>query len=124
VLPDAEETIAQVEADARLTQERADKMPAFQAAMAEVRGSAYSAAKDVFVEVDATGRVTGLRLGDQAVARGARRLTQEILAVIAVAQDDVQEKALRRVSRLLGDDDPIVSELRAAASAPAVERTT
>jgi hypothetical protein len=110
VLPDAEETIAQVEADARLTQERADKMPAFQAAMAEVRGSAYSAAKDVFVEVDATGRVTGLRLGDQ--------------AVIAVAQDDVQEKALRRVSRLLGDDDPIVSELRAAASAPPVERTT
>lgn len=105
VQPDADETIAQVDADARLIEERAGRLPAFEAAVAQVRGTARSQAGDILVQVDADGRVRALQLAEAALGRGARRLSLEILAVIDQAQHRAQKATLDAVGQLLGEDD-------------------
>ncbi len=109
---DPSESIAQVERDARLSAERAAKMPAFEAAVAAVRGSAWSPARDVYAQVDSTGRLETLRLADTALARGANRLANDILAVIVAAEKDAHAATVDAVADLLGADDPITEQLR------------
>ena len=87
-------------------------MPAFEAAVAAVRGKAYSSARDIFVEVDSAGRVVDLRLTEHAIARGAQRVTHEILATIREAEAQARTATLRAVGDLLGEDDPIVEQLK------------
>lgn len=115
---DPDEALAQVEADVSRSDARAAQMPAFEAAVAEARGKAYSKERDIIVHVDSTGRIVELRITDHALARGAQRLTHELLATIRDAEADAQRKTLAAVSDLLGDDDPIVAQLRDAASDP------
>lgn len=92
-------------------------MPAFEAALANARGKASSPSRDILVQVDSTGRVVDLRLTEAALARGAKRLTHELLATIRSAEEDARTSTLRAVGDLLGDDDPIVEQLRATGSA-------
>jgi DNA-binding protein YbaB len=113
VIPDADETIARVEDQLRVTEDRAARMPAFQAEIDAIRGAATSRARDVRVEVDANGRVTALELTEQALTGGARRLSREILATIAAAEIQAKEQAVRSVGTLLGQDDPITLQLQA-----------
>jgi len=122
---DADGTIAQVEEDVRLNDERAARMPAFESAMAELRGVATSRSRDIKVEVDASGRITGLELTEQAIAGGARRLAREILATATAAEIQAKQQAVRSVGRLLGDNDPITVQLRTEAEnyAPAKKST-
>lgn len=115
---DPDEALAQVEADVRRSDARAAQMPAFEAAIAEARGKAYSKNRDIIVHVDGAGRVVELRITDHALARGAQRLTHELLATIREAEADVQKKTLAAVGELLGDDDPIVAQLKAASPRP------
>lgn len=110
---DPEESFAQVEADVRRAEARAAQMPAFEAAVASVRGTGRSRGRDVVVHVDSGGRVVDLRLSEAALARGAQRLAAEVLATIRWAEADARESTLRAVADLLGDDDPIVAQLRA-----------
>jgi len=122
---DADGTIAQVEEDVRLNDERAARMPAFEAEMAALRGVATSRSRDIKVEVDASGRITGLELTEQAMAGGARRLAREILATATAAEIQAKQQAVRSVGQLLGDDDPITVQLRTDAEnyAPAKKST-
>jgi hypothetical protein len=113
VLPDADETIAEVERQVELSNERAAKMPAFEAELDAVRGVATSRARDVRAEVDVNGRLVGLELTEQALSSGARRLSREILATIAAAEKKAKVEAVRSVAQLLGEDDPITVQLRA-----------
>jgi hypothetical protein len=111
----ADETIAQVEEEVRLNDERAARMPAFTAEIDAVRGVATSRARDIKVEVDASGRITGLELTEQALAGGARRLAREILATATAAEVQAKQQAVLSVGRLLGEDDPITVQLRTEA---------
>jgi hypothetical protein len=121
----ADETIAQVEEEVRLDDERAARMPAFTAEIDAVRGVATSRARDVKVEVDASGRITGLELTEQALAGGARRLAREILATATAAEIQAKQQAVQSVGRLLGEHDPITEQLRAEAESyvPATKTT-
>ena len=119
MLPDADSTIAEVEDQIRLTEERAARMPAFETEIASVRGAATSKARDVRAEVDVNGRLTKLELTEQALAAGPRRLAKEILATIGAAEVQAKLQAVRSVGTLLGDDDPITVQLRADAEAGA-----
>jgi hypothetical protein len=111
---DPDETLAQIDADVRRSEERAAKMPAFEAAVANARGKALSPARDIVVQVDSAGRVIDLRISQPALARGAQRLTYDLLATIREAEADVRAKTLAAVGDLLGADDPVVEQLRAA----------
>jgi DNA-binding protein YbaB len=111
---DPDEALAQVEADVRRSDARAAQMPAFEAAIAQVRGKASSKNRDIIVQVDSAGRVVELRLTDHALSRGAQRLSYELMATIRDAEADVQQKTLAAVSDLLGADDPIVAQLGTA----------
>lgn len=115
VYADPDEVIARVEADARQSDERAAKMPAFEAALAQVKGEAVSPRRDMRVEVDSTGRVVALRIAEPALTRGAQRLSQEVLALIRAAEADARRATLESVEHLLGPDDPITRQLRSAA---------
>lgn len=112
---DPEESLAQIEVDVRLSETRAQMMPAFELAVAQVRGRAASAGRDIRVEVDSGGRVLGLVVSESALAHGARRLSRELLAVIRAAESDATKATLDAVGALLGDEDPIVEQLRASA---------
>ncbi len=114
---DPDESLAQVEADVRRSDERAARMPAFEAALSRVRGDASSPGRDIHVQVDATGRVVGLRLSETAVSRGSRRLSADILTVIRAAERSAQNAALEAVSDLLGAEDPITEQLRSTGTA-------
>lgn len=114
VYADPDEVIARVEADARRSDERAAKMPAFEAALAQVKGEAVSPRRDMRVEVDSTGRVVALRIAEPALTRGAQRLSQEVLALIRAAEADARRATLESVEQLLGPDDPITRQLRSA----------
>jgi len=114
---DPDESLAQVEADVRRSDQRAAQMPAFEALVASVRGEAFSAARDLHVQVDSTGRVVALRIADSALARGARRLSQDLLAVIRAAEGDAQRATIEAVTGLLGPDDPIIEQLTSTGAA-------
>jgi len=109
---DPEESFAQVEADVRRAELRAAQMPAFEATVSSVRGTGRSRGRDVIAQVDSGGRVVDLRLSEAALARGAQRLSAEILSTIRHAEADARESTLRAVSELLGAEDPIVAQLR------------
>jgi hypothetical protein len=109
---DPEESLAQIERDVRQSADRAAKMPAFEATVSAIRGAAWSSARDVYVQVDSTGRVQTLRLGETALARGAQRLASDILATIVSAEKNAHAATIDAVSELLGDDDPITEQLR------------
>jgi hypothetical protein len=111
---DPDESLARVTADARRSEERAAKMPAFEAAIAEVRGQAVTPRRDIYVDVDSTGRVVSLRIAEPALARGAARLSQELLTLIRAAEADARRVTLESVEQLLGADDPITEQLRSA----------
>lgn len=93
-------------------------MPAFEAALAGIRGSASSPGRDIRVEVDSAGRVLELRLSEQALGRGAQRLAVEVLSVIRAAESDSRQSTLAAVSALLGEDDPVVQQLRNPEATP------
>jgi DNA-binding protein YbaB len=111
---DPDDSLAQIEADVRLIQTRAQMMPTFEKAVAQVRGKAASAGRDIRVEVDSGGRVLDLRVSESALAGGAQRLSHELLAVIRAAESDATKATLDAVGALLGADDPIVAQLRAS----------
>ncbi len=98
-------------------------MPAFEATVAGVRGTGRSRGRDVIAQVDSAGRVVDLRVSEAALARGAQRLSTEILATIRQAEADARESTLRAVADLLGADDPIVAQLRDADAPASPERT-
>lgn len=108
---DPDEVLAELEADVRRTEQRAAQMPAFEAAVAAVRGKASSKARDLIVEVDSAGRILELRISDHALARGAQRLSHELLTTIRAAEAEAHAATMAAVRDLLGDDDPIVAQL-------------
>jgi hypothetical protein len=73
--------------------------------------------RDIRVEVDSTGRVVSLQIAEPALARGARRLSQDVLTLIRAAEADARRVTLESVEQLLGADDPITQQLRSADSA-------
>lgn len=115
--PDPDESLAQIEADVRRSEQRAAQMPAFEAAVAAVRGVGRSRGRDIRVEVDASGHVVDLRLGESALNRGAERLSRDIVATIRDAESDARAQTVHAVTALLGADDPIVAQLTAPAEA-------
>jgi hypothetical protein len=108
---DPDETLAELDADVRRSSARAAQMPAFEAAVAAARGTARSRAGDILVEVDANGRVTSLRLTEQALRRGAPSLERDLLSTIRSAERDVRAHTLAAVADLLGADDPLLAQL-------------
>jgi hypothetical protein len=112
---DPDEALAQVEDDVRRSDERAAKMPAFEAAVAAVRGKAVSPTGDIVVVVDSAGRVLELRVTDHALKRGGSRVSHDLLTTIRAAEATAQKATLQAVSDLLGSDDPITTQLTDAA---------
>ncbi|MDQ1131035.1 hypothetical protein [Microbacterium sp. SORGH_AS_0888] len=110
---DADAAIARIEEDVRRAQRRAERYPAFQAAVDGVRARAVSRRRDVAVEVDAGGIVRVLEVTDAAAERGGRYVTQEVMALIGAASRDARAKTLAITAEILGEDDPIVKVVAA-----------
>jgi len=103
-----EESLARIEDDVRRAQERSEKLPALQAAIDNVRVTARSSARDVTVEVDASGVVRSIDIRESALDRGGRRLSAELMNLIANASRDARARSLEVASELMGPDDPII----------------
>lgn len=109
-----DDAIARVEDDIRRAQQRAERMSQLRSEAEAVRGSAISRQRDIEVEMDHTGQVTGVIINDQALDRGGRRVAADIMELLGRARQDVQAQMLEVASRLLGEDDPLLDMLRPA----------
>lgn len=113
-----DEVLARVQDDVRRAQKRAEALPRLQAAVDEIRATARSQRRDISVEVDSSGRVTRFEILDGAFDRGGRRVSSDVMALIASAQKGARAKTLAATAELLGDDDPIASMMRAEVGVP------
>jgi DNA-binding protein YbaB len=113
VFDEPDEVLARIDDDVRRVQQRAAALAELQRSVDGIRGVARSDQHDVTVEVDSSGRVTDLRIEDQAFQRGGQQLSGEILALIAAALRSAREQALAVTTELLGEDDPMIGVIRA-----------
>lgn len=107
----ADETIQRVQDDVRRAQSRAERYPALQSALDGVRGGAISVRRDLSVEVDASGVLRDLRIGDGALERGGDRLAGEIFDLIGKATREARARTLAATTEIMGEDDPIVKTI-------------
>ena len=112
---DPDEAIARIEADVLRAQHRPERLSALRAATEAVRGSAVSRQRDIAVDVDSTGQVVGLQITNAACARGGAAVTADVLSLIAAARKQAQQRMVGAAAAVLGEDDPVVGTLRAAA---------
>lgn len=108
---DADEAIARVEEDVRRAQQRAARMSQLQRATAAARGVGRH--REVVVEVDHTGEITGLQIADAALRRGGAGVSRLVLETMRVARTDLRRNLLTAATEVLGDDDPVLDGLRA-----------
>lgn len=113
VFGDADAAIARVEEDVRRAQQRAERYPALQAAIDDVRARAVSSRRDVAVEVDAGGILRSLEISDAALTRSGRQVSEEVMALIAAASRDARAETLALTTEIMGEDDPIVKAVAA-----------
>jgi DNA-binding protein YbaB len=119
VFDEPDEVLARIDDDVRRVQQRAAILATLQQTVDGIRGTARSDQHDVTVEVDSSGRVTDLRIEDQAFQRGGRQLSGEILALIRAALRSAREQALAATAELVGEDDPMIGVIRAEDEAAA-----
>ncbi|WP_433675740.1 hypothetical protein [Microbacterium gorillae] len=108
VFNNPEESLARIQEDVARAEARAKALPLMQEQIAQVRGRAQSRQRDISVEVDASGQVSGLDISDDALSRGGRAVSREVLDLIKTATIRVREQSLAITTELLGADDPIV----------------
>jgi len=108
-----EETLARIEEDTRRAQERGEKLPVLQAAIADVRAKAEARTRDISVEVDAAGVVRDLEIADSALDRGGRRVSAEVMELIAKATKNARVRTLDVTTEIMGESDPIVGVVAA-----------
>lgn len=113
----ADEAIQRVQDNVRRAKSRAERYPALQSALDGVRGGAVSVRRDLSVEVDASGVLRNLRIGDGALERGGDRLAVEIFELIGKATREARARTLAATTEIMGDDDPIVKTIAAALDA-------
>lgn len=103
-----EESLARIQEDVARAEARAKALPLMQEQIAQVRGRAQSRQRDITVEVDSSGQVAALEISDDALGRGGRALSREVVELIRTATIRVREQSLAITAELLGADDPIV----------------
>lgn len=108
VFNNPEESLARIQEDIARAEARAKALPLMQEQIAQVRGRAQSRQRDISVEVDASGQVSGLDISDDALSRGGRAVSREVLDLVKTATIRVREQSLAITTELLGADDPIV----------------
>jgi len=108
-----EETLGRIEEDTRRAQERGEKLPVLQAAIREVRAKAVARTRDISVEVDAAGVIRDLDIADAALERGGRRVSAEVMDLIAKATKDARMRTLEVTTQIMGESDPIVGVVAA-----------
>ncbi len=108
-----EETLARIEEDTRRAQERGEKLPMLQAAIADVRAKAVARTRDISVEVDAAGVIRDLEIADSALDRGGRRVSTEVMELIAKATKNARVRTLEVTTEIMGESDPIVGVVAA-----------
>ncbi|MBZ4488095.1 YbaB/EbfC family nucleoid-associated protein [Microbacterium sp. cx-55] len=113
VFEDADAAILRVEEDVRRAQQRAERYPALQAGIDEVRARAVSLRRDIAVEVDASGVLRNLEISDAALDRGGRQVSREVMALLSAAHRDARAKTLALTAEIMGEDDPIVKAVAA-----------
>ena len=109
----ADEAAQKVRDDVQRAQQRAERYPALQAAIDEVRSRAVSVRRDLSVEVDAAGVLRDLSIGDSALDRGGARLAAEIIDLTRKATRQAHTATLAATTEIMGEDDPIVKTIAA-----------
>lgn len=112
LFPDAEATAARIErqiADAQETARRAELMKVEYEA---IRGHAASPRGEVEVTVETSGRLTALRLADDALRLEPEALSALILSTAALAQQEAAAQSLTLVSDTFGEDSAVTAHLR------------
>lgn len=108
-----EESLAKIQDDVRRAEQRGALLPQLQSAIDGVRGQARSRQRDIAVEVDASGVLRSLDITDLAFDRGGRRLSQEVLELVAKATQEARAQTLALSTEILGEDDPLVKVVAA-----------
>lgn len=108
-----EESLAKIDDDVRRAEQRGALLPQLQSAIDGVRGRAKSRQRDIAVEVDASGALRSLDITDLAFDRGGRRLSQDVLELVAKATQEARAQTLALSTEILGEDDPLVKVVAA-----------
>jgi len=117
---DADEAIARVEDDVRRAQRRAERMSQLQQSTRAARG--VGRGREVVVEVDRSGELVDLRIADAALSRGGVGVARLVLDATRLARRDLRRNLLAAASEILGDDDPVLDELRVQLERSGAER--
>ena len=108
--PDA--ALARVAEQIAQAQERAARASEVRAAIDRVRGRARSRRGEVTVEVDVTGRMTDLRLDDEAMSLDAADLAGLIRETVTLATRDAGVRAVAVSDDAFGEGSSISAHLR------------
>ncbi len=108
--PDA--VLAKIQRDIADAQARAERATEVRASIDRVRGRARSARGEVEAEVDATSRLTDLRLDDSALGLRADALAALIRETIAAATRDAGTRALAITDDAYGAGSSVSEQLR------------
>ena len=92
--------------------EAARRTDEYAAAVAAVRGSVTSEGREVTVEVDSIGRVTGVEFGDSALEVEQDALAQLVLDTAESARRRAGDSVVALTVELYGTDSPIVESTR------------
>ena len=101
-----------LEAATRDAAELIEKARQTRTAVAKVRGAGLSPDRSVAVEVDAGGRVTGLRLSSAAMRLGPDQLAKNILRVIDSAVADAA-RVTAKYTRSITEDPRVIEAMSA-----------
>ncbi|MDR6690788.1 DNA-binding protein YbaB [Microbacterium sp. 1154] len=69
--------------------------------------------RDISVEVDAAGVIRDLEIADSALDRGGRRVSAEVMELVAKATKNARVRTLEVTTEIMGKSDPIVGVVAA-----------
>lgn len=108
----AEATAARIEQQIAQAQETARRAELMKTEFEAIRGRATSPRGEVTATVETSGRLTALRLTDDAVRLDAEALSALILSTAAQAQQEAAARSLALVSDTFGEDSAVTANLR------------
>lgn len=109
---DAESSIARVREQMAETLERAERAQALKGRIDALRGRSSSPDGEVEVEVDATGRLVGIRFAERARELSPAALERAVMTAAARAQRSAGDEAVAITAEVFGEDSETVALLR------------
>lgn len=112
-VPSADEMLASILAEASEQGAHADRTQAWAAAMAEIQGEGEAAGGQVRVIVDSQGRMAGVELEADVVARGAKAVSAAVQEATRRATQDLVGQVQDATAATFGPDSPTTHAMTA-----------